>query len=329
LFTIKFDGNDIHCTDGESVLDCLLRGKIKVNYSCKTGTCQTCLLQAENCAIPAGAQTGLPKNLVIQNYFLACLLYPDSNIDVSSATPSDLFRPATVTEKNYLTDEVLQLLLKPDEKLEYYPGQFVNLKAESETVRSYSLAGNPDESDLLELHIKRMRNGKVSNWLFDELQVGDEIEYQGATGNSFYAKEDLEQAVLLIGTGTGLAPLLSIVRYAISRGHRGEIVLYHGSRHSSGLYLNDQLIQLAKTVENFTYHACLSGKIDLNDALQGRASDLALQHHKELTGWQVFLSGEPEMVKDAQQRCYLAGANLDEIHTDPFILRDLRRRRRK
>ncbi|VAW94362.1 hypothetical protein MNBD_GAMMA21-775 [hydrothermal vent metagenome] len=317
------------CTDGESVLECLLRHKIDISYSCKMGTCQTCLVRAENYDIPANAQFGLPKNLVIQNYFLACLLYPESNIDISASIPSDLFRFATVTNKKYLADDILQLFLEPVEKLQYYSGQFINLKSEYGIVRSYSLANTAENSDILELHIKRMRNGKMSNWIFDDLQVGDEIEYQGATGNCFYIEHNLEQPMLLIGTGTGLAPLLSIIRYAISRGHRGEIVLYHGTRHPPGLYQNDLLIELASTVENFTYHACLSGKNEFTGALHGRASDLALLKHKELTGWKVFLCGEPEMIKDAQQRSYLAGANLDEIHTDPYVLRDLRRRRRK
>ena len=293
------------------------------------GTCQTCVVRAENYEIPASAQTGLPKNLVIQNYFLACLLYPRSNLEVSSPTPSDLFRYATVMKKKYLSDDILQLFLEPVEKLQYYPGQFINLKSENGTVRSYSIASTADDSDFLELHIKRMRNGKMSNWLFDKLQVGDEVEYQGATGNCFYIEHNMDQPMLLIGTGTGLAPLLSIVRYAVSRGHRGQIVLYHGTRQAQGLYQDKLLKELTSTVKNFTYHGCLSGKNEFKGTLQGRASDLALQKHKELTGWKMFLCGEPEMVKDAQQRSYLAGANLDEIHTDPYILRDLRRRRRK
>jgi len=169
----------------------------------------------------------------------------------------------------------------------------------------------------------------MSNWLFDELSTGNEIEFQGAAGNSFYTRDDLDKSILLIGTGTGLAPLVSIIRYAISQGHRGQIILYHGTRLLAGLYQNSELLELANKVENFSYFPCLSGKTEIDVVLHGRASDVAFQHHQELTGWEVFLCGEPEMVKTAQQRAYLAGANLDEIHTDPYILRDLRKRRRK
>ena len=293
------------------------------------GTCQTCVLKAEGCKIPAGAQTGLPKNLRVKNYFLACLFYPDFDFTILPAKEKDLFQKADVIEKNMLSDNVLQLILDPIEQLEYHAGQFINIKSDDETVRSYSLASNPYEPKLLELHVKRMPNGKMSNWLFDELRVGDDIEFQGANGNSFYTKDNPEQPLLLIGTGTGLAPLVSIARYAISQGHSGEIVLYQGTRHSSGLYLNNELTALSTTIENFSYFACLSGEIEFGGTLHGRANELAMQQHKDLTGWQVFLCGEPKMVKETQQRVYLAGANLDEIHTDPFILRDLRRRRRK
>ncbi len=311
------------------MLDCLLRHGIKVSYSCKMGTCQACLLKAEGCELPAGTQTGLPKNLKLENYFLSCLFYPDSDIKVSQTTTSSLFKKAVVVEKNKFTDDILQLILEPLDVFEFYAGQFVNLKAEGETVRSYSLASNPNESERLELHIKRMRNGWMSNWLFDELLVGDQVEYQGANGTSFYTKDNSDKPMLLIGTGTGLAPLLSIIRYALSVGHRGEIILYHGTRHATGLYLNSQLIALADKVKNFSYFACLSGEIEFDGTLHGRANDLALQKYKDLTGWQVYLCGEPEMVKKTQRCAYLAGANLDEIHTDPFNLRDLRKRRRK
>ncbi len=293
------------------------------------GTCQTCLLRADDFDIPAGARTGLPKNLIVQNYFLACLLYPDSDLKLSQAKTSDLFREAIVIEKNKLTDSVLQLFLEPSEPLDFFAGQFINLKSANDLVRSYSLACNPADSKRLELHVKLMRNGQMSNWLFNELQVGETVEFQGATGNSFYNEVNLDQPLLLIGTGTGLAPLLSIVRYAISQGHRGEIILYHGTRYSYGLYQNKLLIEMANTVDNFSYFACLSGGVEFNGTLLGRANELAMQRHKDLTGWQVFVCGEPLMVKDTQQRAYLAGANLDEIHVDPFNLRDLRRRRRK
>ncbi len=311
------------------MLECLLRHNEKINYSCKIGTCQTCLLKSENSEIPPGAQTGLPKNLVKQKYFLSCLLYPEFDLTISNANEKDLFRKAKTISKQNLSDSVLQLILEPDGFVDFFAGQFINLKADEQMIRSYSMASNPAKYELIELHIKRMPNGKMSNWLFDELQVGDEIEFQGPNGNSFYNKDNLVQPMLLIGTGTGLAPLLSITRSAIGHGHRGEIVLYHGTRHSSGLYLNNELLELSSKVNNFSYNACLSGDIEFNGPLNGRANELALQKHKDLTGWQVFLCGEPQMVKETQKRAYLAGANLDEIHLDPFNLRDLRKRSRK
>jgi len=128
------------------VLECLLRLNIKINYSCKTGTCQTCMLQASDYEVPAGSQTGLAKNLIIQNYFLSCLLYPDSDIEISHVSLSDLFRKAVVIGKKYLSADVLQLILDPLENIQYYPGQFINLKSENDIVRSYSLASNPEES---------------------------------------------------------------------------------------------------------------------------------------------------------------------------------------
>lgn len=131
--------------------------------------------------------------------------------------------------------------------------------------------------------------------------------------------------MLLLGTGTGLAPLVGIARDALAPGHRGPIHLFHGSRARSGLYLEEVLKNLAGRFPNFSYFPCLSGEDVPAGYTRGRADDVALEAHPDLTGWRVFLCGAPDMVRTTKRRAYLAGARLDDIHADPFDLKDLRR----
>jgi NAD(P)H-flavin reductase len=133
--------------------------------------------------------------------------------------------------------------------------------------------------------------------------------------------------MLLIGNGTGLAPLIGIARDALNDGHSGAIHLYHGTRRSEGLYLDDALRELDADFENFHYTPCTSRE-ESPGTRRGRAEEVALTDHPDLSGWRVYLCGYPPMVHDMQRRAFLAGASLADIYIDPFELRDLRKKPR-
>jgi NAD(P)H-flavin reductase len=87
--------------------------------------------------------------------------------------------------------------------------------------------------------------------------LGDRLQIVGPAGNCFYESIDADQPPVLIGSGTGLAPLWGVLRDALRRDHRGPIRLYHGARNKEGLYLVDELEALAKERDNFFYRACV------------------------------------------------------------------------
>ena len=195
-------------------------------------------------------------------------------------------------------------------------------------MRSYSLASVPQLDVSLEIHVRRQENGKLSNWIHDAIRQGDEVEFMGPFGECFYQSGHSDEKLLLIGTGTGLAPLIGIVRDALQSGHRGEIVLYHGSRNSSGLYQQDKLNELAGKHANFHYVPCLSGQVVADGYTAGRVNTVAFSEHPDLKGARLYLCGQPEMVHDAKKTAYLNGAALDHIHADAFEMADLRKKPR-
>lgn len=119
--------------------------------------------------------------------------------------------------------------------------------------------------------------------------------------------------------GTGLAPLYGVLRDALSRGHTGEIYLYHGSALKAGLYLVEQLRELTSSYENFNYYPCLSNDDSQKGCLHGRADEIALKEHKNLADYKIYLCGHPDMVKDAKKKAYLQMADLANIYSDPFV----------
>ena len=324
MAAIAFQGSEYECRESETVLDALLRHGVEIHYSCRAGLCLTCLLRGLDGMVPPEAQAPLRETMRRQGYFLACCCRPQERLAVSLPDEATFTARARVTQIEPLTPTIRRLRLRPDVPLDYRPGQFVNLYRADGLCRSYSLASVPGLDEELEVHVKHHAGGRLSTWIFEHLQPDDEIEIQGPNGACFYVPGLPAQPLLLIGNGTGLAPLYGIVRAALAAGHHGPIYLYHGSRHASGLYLREELAALMAAHQNFRYIPCLSGPNLDQDCRPHRAEAAAFADHARIIGWRLFLCGNPPMVQGAQRQAYLAGADLADIHADSFTLRELR-----
>lgn len=316
------------CRDGETVLEALMRQGVEVPFSCRNGACLTCLQRRVHGDIPPEAQKGLRPNLIALGYFLPCRCRPREDFEFAPPLAGDLYTPAVVHAKELLAPNVCRLLLEPPTALRYRPGQFINLRRADGLVRSYSLASLPDEDYFLELHVKRMRNGRMSRWIFDELKAGDELEFQGPEGHSHYLGTDPSENLLLVGSGTGLAPLFGIARDALRCGHTGGIHLFHGSRDPSELYLRDRLLELCGRHPNFRYIACSSGDTAAAGILHGRAHEVAFTLHPNMKSWRLYFAGPEAMVLAADKMALRAGARPERIHIDPFVYQELRKQSR-
>jgi ferredoxin-NADP reductase/ferredoxin/truncated hemoglobin YjbI len=321
---ITYLGKTYNCRAGESILEAFLRQGVDLPFSCRSGVCQVCLQRAVSGQLPEGAQKGLKESLAAKNYFLPCICRPERDLEFAPPAEDDLYFPAVVAAKEQLAKDIFRIHLEPTREAYYRSGQFINLRRPDGLSRSYSLASVPGEDYYLELHVKRMQNGAMSNWLIDELEVNSEIDIQGPNGNCFYSHRNPDQNMLLVGTGTGLAPLLGIVRTALASGHSGHIYLYHGSSKRDGLYLVDELRELAAKVHNFHYVPCVTRESAPKGFQQARAHALAFAVHDSLAEWRVHLAGNPDMVDAAMTMAAKAGADSSEIFADSFVLKDLR-----
>ena len=315
---VRFENTTYICEQNESTLDCLLRNGVNIPHTCKSGACQTCLMRAISGLPASSSQSGLKEAQRQQGYFLSCSCIPEGEMEVSM--PDDVKQEqvsARVEQKSMFNPAVLRLILKPDFRFPYHAGQFINLYKSNNLSRCYSIASATD-SNSIELNIAKIPNGEVSTWAFDELQVGDQISISSPLGDCFYTKGDLMQNILLLATGTGLAPIMGVLRDAFAANHIGDIYLYHGSKSSHGLYYIKDLRELEDKYENFHYFPCVSGETEPG-FYQGRANERALEHHQDLKNWRIFLCGNIEMVAQTQRKCFLAGASLHEISADAFL----------
>jgi NAD(P)H-flavin reductase len=189
-------------------------------------------------------------------------------------------------------------------------------------MRPYSVASLANDQEL-ELHVALLPNGRMSGWLREAL--GQSVSLRGPFGECFYQEHEPDRPLLLAGTGTGLAPLMGVLRTAAQRGHRGEISLFHGSPQSSGIYLRSELEALTESLPSLRLFGSLLSASESELGAQGRwqlerapLDQVVFARHPKLDAHRLFVCGQPALVQMLRKRAYLAGASLSRIHCDAF-----------
>jgi NAD(P)H-flavin reductase/ferredoxin len=318
MHSIKIGESQFACQQDETVLETLLRENVRIPYSCRQGICQSCLMRSLDQPPPVSAQTGLKDTLQKQNYFLACICHAEQDMTVALPDQQGAWLEARVVEKQPLSPDIIRLVLEYETAFNFFAGQFINLQRADGLTRSYSIANSPRPDKSLEFHIRRLPKGQFSSWVHEELETGATLTFSQAQGTCHYLPGREEQPLMLVGTGSGLAPLYGILTDALAQQHSGPIHLFHGSRDLNGLYLMDEIRELARQFDNFHYTPCLSGEEAAVDHAQGRVHDVALAHAPTLKGWRIYLCGHPEMVNQTKKMAYLKGAALNDIYADAF-----------
>lgn len=315
--SITFEGQLFSVAEKESVLDTLLRNGVKAPHSCKAGSCGSCLMRAAEGTVPLQAQSGLKDSWKAQGYFLACVCRPETDI-VVAPVGADAQLGATIAALNLLSEDVMQVRLRCDEQIAFRAGQYVTLLREGGLARSYSIASLPEDSEI-ELHVRRIAGGKMSGWLHKEARTGDRVSVLGPSGECFYVPGREEQPMLLVGTGTGLAPLYGILRDALRHGHRGPIHLFHGALHKGGLYLVEELRHLVHQHSHFAYTPAVLNGTESEHLTVGPIDQVVLKRFPRLSGWRGYVCGDPTLVQSLKKKLFLSGMASREIYADAFI----------
>jgi CDP-4-dehydro-6-deoxyglucose reductase len=197
-------------------------------------------------------------------------------------------------------------------------GQFVQLgRPQNNTSRPYSIASTPQDEHL-EFHIALYPEGALSPWLASA--QGEAVLVTGPFGECTYVPDELDRPLVLAGTGTGLAPLVAVLRSALAAGHRGPITLYHGARCQEELYYWDRLEELGASANVQIHGIYLEGTPSQHPWLTtGDLVPILLSKHPKPEAERVYLCGNPTLVQQLKKRLFLAGASLARIHSDPFL----------
>jgi ferredoxin-NAD(P)+ reductase (naphthalene dioxygenase ferredoxin-specific) len=306
---------------GATLLDVLRDNGIPVSYSCMAGRCGTC-----RCKVVAGSvlETGRetkPRGAEDGDYVLACMSVLTESCTIELPEPDEIVThparivKATVVSIEDMTRDILRLRLRPAKPLAFSPGQYAMLQFTPEHIRPYSMAGLCDDGEL-EFHVRQVPDGKVTGYIFDRLEPGASVRVSGPLGTA-YLRRKHEGPMLCVAGGTGLAPVLSIVRGAIAAGMRNPIHVYFGVRSPDDVYGTRWLDRLAAEHDNVTVHIVVTSG-SAPGLRTGLVTDAVVEDLDDLTGWRAYLCGAPPMVEAATLLVKRKGVKAEHVYADAF-----------
>lgn len=314
--------------DGESVLDAALRQGIALPYGCRSGSCGTCACRRVSGEIdyPEGPPLGLSDAEIDEGLILACRAHPHEDLVLEAeelAGLSDIViktLPARVVQMEKLNHDTMRVWLKLPavERLQFLAGQYVDiLLRDRGGRRSFSLANAPHADELLELHIRHVPGGEFTTRVFAEMREKALVRLQGPLGG-FYLREESARPILLVGGGTGFAPLKAIVEHAFHAGITRRMHLYWGVRQARDLYLPALPEAWTREHANVQFTPVLSEPDAAWSGRIGWVHETVIADHPDLADYDVYMAGPPPMIQAAKQAFLAAGLPYEQLYFDSF-----------
>ena len=329
--TLKPSGQQFQVEEGESILAAALRQNLILPYGCRNGACGSCKGKLLEGRIDYGVyqKKALSDEERTQGKALFCQARPLSDVVIEARAVSAAggievkTLPCRVQRMQRLADDVMVLHLKlpANERLKFLAGQFIEFLLKDGTRRSFSMANPPHDAELIELHVRRVAGGQFTDHVFGKMKERDILRFEGPLG-VFFLREQSPKPIVLVASGTGFAPIKSLIEDAFHRGIARPMTLYWGGRRPKDLYLNDLPLRwAAEHPQQFKYVPVVSDALP-EDAWSGRTGFVhraVMADFPDLSGCQVYACGVPVMV-DAAQRDFTTRCGLpkDEFYADSF-----------
>jgi CDP-4-dehydro-6-deoxyglucose reductase, E3 len=338
--TVANTGQSFECPAGELILDAGLTAGLSLPHNCRGGACGTCKSTVLEGAVDHGwvmsfaisdEEKAAGKCLICQSKPLTptLVIRTDGTINASeTAPPAPIEAIATVLAAEPVTPSIrrLVLALAPDIQFRYRAGMHVELRTPGiAKPRTYSIATAPDDQGLppdglLEFFVTRHEGGQASGWLHGPERLGSPVRIHGPYG-TFRLPEGVSGPVLCLAGGSGLAPILAIVRRALASGFARPIRLILSVRDRSEVFALDTLHALTHRFSDFSYTVTLTRAEAVDPATgwrSGRIPAWLADELPDLSAWHMLAAGPPGFVDASVAKARELGALPERILTDSF-----------
>jgi CDP-4-dehydro-6-deoxyglucose reductase len=327
--TIQPSGHQFQVEEGEAVLAAALRQGFVLPYGCKNGACGSCKGKIVAGTVDYGVyqakaltdeEKALGKALFCQAKPLTDLVIEARTIGAAKDIQVKIL-PCRVQKMERVTEDVIILGLKlpANERLQFLAGQYLEFLLKDGTRRSFSMGNAPHDDELLQLHVRHVAGGQFTDHVFGKMKERDILRFEGPQG-TFFLREDSTKPIVFVASGTGFAPIKSIIEHAIHKGIARPMTLYWGGRRPKDLYMN-ALAEGWAAQGRITYVPVISDALP-EDNWTGRTGFVhraVMQDFPDLSAHQVYACGVPIMV-DSARRDFIALCKLpeDEFYADSF-----------
>jgi CDP-4-dehydro-6-deoxyglucose reductase len=328
--TIKPSNHAFTAGDDETVLGAALREGITLPYGCRNGACGSC----KGRVLEGSVDYGHAQPYVLPDFerkaglALFCQARPLSDLVIEAREISGVGElqirklPCRVQEMRRVAPDVMVLKLKlpANERLQFLAGQYIDILMKDGKRRSYSMGNPPHDDEYIELHVRNMANGTFTDFVFNRMKEKDILRFEGPLG-TFFLREDSDKPMILVASGTGFAPIKSLIEHAFHLDTTRHMVLYWGGRRPADIYMAELAARWQQEHANFSFIPVISDATE-EDAWKGRTGFVhraVMQDFPDMSGYQVYACGAPVVVesahKDFTSSCRLPE---DEFYSDAF-----------
>lgn len=318
-------GKNFEASNDISLLEAAATSGVSLPYSCKTGRCSACkskLISGNTKMLVA--ELGLTDAEKSAGWILSCARAATTDVLIEVEDLSEVVIPAAMTQAcrisslKKLAPDVLKVVLRlaPNVVLNFIPGQYVEVIGPGGIRRSYSLANAPKTDNTLELHIRAVNKGAMSQYWFNQSAVNDLLRLRGPQG-TFFLRNIAKRNLIFLATGTGLAPVKAMLETLPSLEADQQpqsITVVWGARHEHDLYFD-----VASLPGTQKYIPVLSRAEATWQGERGYVQDALLRHISDLQNGVVYACGSDSMIHSAKSTLIAAGLPSQHFYSDAFV----------
>lgn len=317
--TLAPDNTEFPINDNEPILAAAKRHGLNLPHSCQNGICGQCKAEILEGEIIQGphAELALSSEETVHGKILMCCCGVKSNIRLKVPAYNGIKAPPVKTLPTRITaieiknhTAIVTLALPKAPPFVFNPGQYIDILLPNNQTRSYSIANSPQHPERLELHIREHEGGLFSNMLFNEtpaVQVKSILRIRGPLGT--FTLQEGNKPIIFLATGTGFAPIQSMLYHLIDTRNTRAVHLYWGVRTLEDFYALDNAKNLISHLPNARFTPILSRAENSWHGAQGYVQDHVIQDYPDLSGYEVYACGSPQMIQAAKtalsERCRL------------------------